>query len=39
MITKEKFLEIMECLNEKLGENKMELSLNIYDGTVMTVLL
>lgn len=36
-ITKEKFLEIMECLNEKLCENKMELSLNIYGGTVMMV--
>ncbi len=37
IITKEKFLEIMECLNEKLGENKMELSLNIYGGTVMMI--
>lgn len=36
-ITKEKFLEIMELLNEKLSENKMELSLNIYGGTVMMV--
>lgn len=36
-ITKEKFLEIMECLNEKLHENKMELSINIYGGTAMMV--
>ncbi len=36
-ITKEKFIEIMECLNERLNENKMELSINIYGGTVMMV--
>lgn len=36
-ITKETFLEIMECLDKKLVENKMELSINIYGGTVMMV--
>lgn len=34
-VSKELFLEILEVLDEKLGENKMELTLNIYGGTVM----
>lgn len=34
-LTKELFLEILECLDEKLRENKLELSINIYGGTVM----
>lgn len=34
-LTKELFLEILEVLDEKLGENRLELSLNIYGGTVM----
>jgi len=34
-LTKELFLEILECLDEKLRENKLELTLNIYGGTVM----
>jgi len=28
-------LEVLECLDEKLRENKLELTLNIYGGTVM----
>ncbi|MFD1360783.1 hypothetical protein [Lentibacillus salinarum] len=34
-ITKERFLEILEVLNERLEENKLSMSLNIYGGTVM----
>lgn len=34
-ITKELFLEIMEVLDDKLKENKLKLTLNIYGGTVM----
>lgn len=34
-VTKELFLEILEVLDEKLEENKLQLTLNIYDGTVM----
>lgn len=36
-VTKELFLEILEVLDEKLEENKLELTLNIYGGTVMMV--
>lgn len=34
-VTKEIFLEILEVLDEKLQENMLELTLNIYGGTVM----
>ncbi|WP_279146039.1 MULTISPECIES: DUF6036 family nucleotidyltransferase [Clostridium] len=34
-ITKELFLELMEVLDKKLQENKLELSINIYGGIVM----
>lgn len=34
-VTKELFIEILEVLDEKLQENKLELTLNIYGGTVM----
>jgi len=34
-MTKELFLEILEMLDEKLQENRLELTLNIYGGTVM----
>lgn len=34
-ITKELFPEIMEVLDEKLGENRLVLTLNIYGGKVM----
>lgn len=34
-ITKELFLEILDVLDEKLEENRLELTLNIYGGTVM----
>ncbi|WP_188455116.1 DUF6036 family nucleotidyltransferase [Virgibacillus oceani] len=34
-ITKELLIEVLEILDEKLEENKLELSLNIYGGTVM----
>ncbi|MDD2498672.1 MAG: DUF6036 family nucleotidyltransferase [Desulfitobacteriaceae bacterium] len=34
-ITKELFLEILEVLDEHLEENRLELTLNIYGGTVM----
>lgn len=34
-ITKGLFLNIMEILDEKLGENRLQLTLNIYGGTVM----
>ncbi|QQK79231.1 ABC transporter substrate-binding protein [Salicibibacter cibi] len=36
-ISKELFLEILETLNERLGENKLNMSLSIYGGTVMVV--
>ncbi|MDC3413529.1 DUF6036 family nucleotidyltransferase [Aquibacillus sp. 3ASR75-11] len=34
-ITKELFLNIMEVLDEKLEENRLKMTLNIYGGTVM----
>lgn len=34
-VTKELFLEILQVLDEKLGENRLNLTLNIYGGTVM----
>ncbi|SHH43690.1 DUF6036 family nucleotidyltransferase [Clostridium grantii] len=34
-VTKELFIEILEVLDEKLQENKLELILNIYGDTVM----
>ncbi|MBP7222048.1 MAG: ABC transporter substrate-binding protein [Sedimentibacter sp.] len=36
-ITKKRFFEIMECLDKKLAENNIELSINIYGGTAMMV--
>lgn len=34
-VSKELFLEILECLDQKLEENRLELTLNLYGGTVM----
>ncbi|UFT99963.1 DUF6036 family nucleotidyltransferase [Radiobacillus kanasensis] len=34
-VTKEIFIEILEVLDKKLQDNKLELTLNIYGGTVM----
>lgn len=34
-ISKELFLEILDVLDKKLEENRLELTLNIYGGTVM----
>lgn len=34
-VSKELFLEILETLDKKLEENRLELTLNIYGGTVM----
>lgn len=34
-VSKELFLEILEVLDKKLEENRLELTLNIYGGTVM----
>lgn len=34
-MTKDLFLEILEVLDEKLEENRLELTLNIYGDTVM----
>lgn len=36
-ITSELFSEILDVLNERLGENKLNLSINIYGGTVMMI--
>ncbi|AXF57455.1 DUF6036 family nucleotidyltransferase [Salicibibacter kimchii] len=36
-ISKDLFLEILETLNERLGENQLNMSMNIYGGTVMVV--
>jgi len=34
-VSKELFLEILEGLDKRLEENRLELSINIYGGTVM----
>ncbi|WP_206812741.1 DUF6036 family nucleotidyltransferase [Paradesulfitobacterium ferrireducens] len=34
-VSKELFLEILEVLDQKLEENRLELTLNLYGGTVM----
>ena len=34
-VSKELFLEILEVLDQELQENRLELTLNIYGGTVM----
>ncbi|GGJ93680.1 hypothetical protein GCM10007063_15270 [Lentibacillus kapialis] len=36
-ISKELFLEILDVLDERLGENMLNMSLNIYGGTVMMI--
>ncbi len=36
-VSKELFLEILETLDEKLEENRLVLTLNLYGGTVMMV--
>lgn len=36
-VSKELFLEILEALDKKLGENRLGLTLNLYGGTVMMV--
>jgi len=34
-VTKELFFEILEVLEQKLEENRLELTINLYGGTVM----
>ena len=38
LMDKNKLLEILEYLNERLEENQLQLEITVYDGSVMTMV-